>query len=86
MKWVSEHSNFHYIPVLSEPDAKWEGRTGWVHDSVVADHADLNPFEIYMSGPPPMINAGKEAFLAHNLAEEHLYSDSFEYGAAAGGK
>ena len=83
LKWVEEHPNFTYVPVLSEPDADWQGRTGWVHESVVADHADLSGFEVYMSGPPPMINAGKEAFLAHGLDETRLYSDSFEYGAAA---
>ena len=81
-QWAAEHSNFSYIPVLSEPNQDWQGRTGWVHDSVVADHADLSGFDVYMSGPPPMIDAGKEAFLAHNLDENRLYSDSFEYAAA----
>jgi CDP-4-dehydro-6-deoxyglucose reductase len=82
-QWAKEHGNFSYIPVLSEPGADWQGRTGWVHESVVAEHADLSDFEVYMSGPPPMIDAGKETFLAHGLSEEHLFSDSFEYGAAA---
>jgi len=82
-QWAEEHSNFTYIPVLSEPGSGWQGRTGWVHDSVVADHADLSGFEVYMSGPPPMIDAGKAAFLAHGLDQTRLYSDSFEYGAAA---
>lgn len=84
-KWSREHDNFSYIPVLSEPDEEWQGRTGWVHDSVVADHADLSDFEVYMSGPPPMIEAGKTAFLAHGLQEDRLYSDSFEYGALSQG-
>jgi CDP-4-dehydro-6-deoxyglucose reductase len=83
LQWAEEHANFSYIPVLSEPDADWPGRTGWVHDSVLRDHPDLSEFEVYMSGPPPMINAGKTAFLAHGLKQEQLYSDSFEYGALA---
>ena len=82
-KWASEYSNFSYTPVLSEPDADWRGETGWVHEAVVTDYPDLSGHEVYMSGPPPMIEAGKEAFLAHGLAGEELYSDSFEYGAAA---
>jgi CDP-4-dehydro-6-deoxyglucose reductase len=81
-KWSQEHDNFSYIPVLSEPDEGWEGRTGWVHECVVTDHDDLSGYEVYMSGPPPMIDAGKDAFLAHGLKQERLYSDSFEYGAA----
>ncbi|MDJ0806239.1 MAG: CDP-6-deoxy-delta-3,4-glucoseen reductase [Gammaproteobacteria bacterium] len=82
-QWAEQHSNFSYIPVLSEPADDWQGRTGWVHESVVADHTDLSGFEVYMSGPPPMIDAGKTAFLNQGLDETRLYSDSFEYGAAA---
>jgi CDP-4-dehydro-6-deoxyglucose reductase len=83
LSWTQEHSNFRYIPVLSEPDEDWQGRTGWVHESVVEDHPDLSDYEVYMSGPPPMIDAGKATFLAHNLKQDQLYSDSFEYGAKA---
>jgi CDP-4-dehydro-6-deoxyglucose reductase len=83
--WVSDHANISYTPVLSEPDPDWEGESGWVHERVVADYPDLSGHDVYMSGPPPMINAGKEAFLAHGLPAENLFSDSFEYGAAASG-
>jgi len=83
LQWTEEHSNFRYIPVLSEPDADWQGRSGWVHESVVNDHPDLSDYDVYMSGPPPMIDAGKATFLAHGLDQERLYSDSFEYGAKA---
>lgn len=82
--WAAAHDNFSYTPVLSEPDGDWRGRTGWVHEAVVADYPDLSGHEVYMSGPPPMIAAGKSAFLDHGLPGEHLFSDSFEYGAAAG--
>jgi CDP-4-dehydro-6-deoxyglucose reductase len=83
VKWLQEHENFKYVPVLSEPEADWQGRNGWVHESVVQDHPDLRGFEVYMSGPPPMIDAAKAAFLDHGLDPTHLYSDSFEYGAKA---
>jgi CDP-4-dehydro-6-deoxyglucose reductase len=72
--------------VLSEPDPDWQGESGWVHERVVADYPDLSGYDVYMSGPPPMINAGKQAFLDHGLPGENLFSDSFEYGAAAGGE
>jgi CDP-4-dehydro-6-deoxyglucose reductase len=84
--WATEHTHVRYTPVLSEPDPDWQGERGWVHEHVVSDYPDLSGYDVYMSGPPPMINAGKQAFLAHGLPGEHLYSDSFEYGAAAGGE
>ena len=80
--WAANNDNFRYTPVLSEPDGDWGGERGWVHEAVVADYPDLSGHEVYMSGPPPMIEAGKQAFLAHGLPGEDLYSDSFEYGAA----
>jgi CDP-4-dehydro-6-deoxyglucose reductase len=80
--WIAEHDNFRYTPVLSEPDADWTGETGWVHERVVDDYPDLSTHEVYMSGPPPMIEAGKQVLLNHGLSGEDLYSDSFEYGAA----
>jgi CDP-4-dehydro-6-deoxyglucose reductase len=83
--WASAHANLRYTPVLSDPDPDWEGEHGWVHERVVADYPDLSGYDVYMSGPPPMIEAGKQAFLAHGLPGENLFSDSFEYGAAAAG-
>ena len=68
-------------PVLSEPreEDRWDGRTGWVHEAVVDDYSDLSGHDVYMSGPPAMIEAGKAAFTAAGLAQEALYYDSFEY-------
>lgn len=79
--WVSRHSQLTYVPVLSEakPEDCWQGRSGWVHDAVVADFADLSGYDIYLSGPPPMVNAAKAAFVAQGLPESQLYYDSFEY-------
>ncbi len=75
-----------FIPVLSEPDADWSGRSGWVHEAVLADHSDLSGFDLYMAGPPPMIQAAKAAFLTAGLPSEHLYADAFEFSEPTQGK
>lgn len=79
--WTREHTHFRYTPVLSEPPSKdqWSGRTGWVHEAVIADHPDLSQYEVYASGPPPMIDALKKAVTAHGLPDDRLYYDSFEH-------
>jgi CDP-4-dehydro-6-deoxyglucose reductase len=79
--WAREHANFDFVPVLSEPDADWVGRRGWVHEAVLQDWPDLSGFDVYMAGPPPMIVAARDAFRAAGLADEHMFYDSFEYGA-----
>jgi len=78
-QWAAEHPNFSYTPVLSEPDTDWSGRAGFVHEAVVEDYPDLAGFDLYMSGPPVMINAAREAFTGHGLTMDHIYSDAFEY-------
>lgn len=77
--WAREHGNFRYTPVLSEPDPQWQGRRGWVHEAVVADYPDLSGYDVYMSGPPVMIEAAVAAFANCGVDRQHLYSDAFEY-------
>ncbi|MDH4030393.1 MAG: CDP-6-deoxy-delta-3,4-glucoseen reductase [Chromatiales bacterium] len=79
--WTSER--FAFVPVLSEPQAEdvWAGRTGWVHRAVLADFPDLSGLDVYAAGPPAMIEAAREEFLAAGLPKERLFFDSFDYAA-----
>ena len=78
-EWAAAHPNMRYTPVLSEPDAGWKGAAGWVHEAVLADYPDLSGHDLYMSGPPPMVFAARDAFGQAGLSEEHMYSDVFEW-------
>jgi CDP-4-dehydro-6-deoxyglucose reductase len=81
--WAAEHAHITYTPALSEDsdsDAAAHGFSGFVHEAVVAAYPDLASFDVYMSGPPAMIEAAKAAFLAHGLPEDRLFYDSFEFG------
>jgi CDP-4-dehydro-6-deoxyglucose reductase len=80
-QWEREHANFRFVPVLSEPDAGWEGKTGFVHQVVAQEHPDISGFDVYMAGPPVMVNAGREVFEAAGLTLENMFSDAFEYAA-----
>ncbi len=78
--WAASHEHIRFTPVLSDSDdPDWRGRTGLVHEAVIRDHDDLWPFDVYMSGPPALIDAGRHAFAEHGLPERHLYYDSFEF-------
>jgi CDP-4-dehydro-6-deoxyglucose reductase, E3 len=83
--WVAANPNFSYTPVLSaaEPGDNWTGRTGLVHEAVVADYPDLSGVDVYASGPPAMIEAVKHAGFARGLTPERLHFDSFEYAPDA---
>lgn len=79
--WASQHADFAYVPVLSEADSDWQGRGGWVHEAVLEDHPDLADYDIYMAGPPVMIKAAREAFVAKGVPEAQMFYDAFEYAA-----
>lgn len=78
---VPQYENLKYTPVLSEPrdEDKWQGETGFVHESVLAKYSDLSGFDVYLSGPPAMVKTGMDAFYEIGLPETQIYSDSFEY-------
>ena len=82
-QWEQQLENFRFTPVLSEPatGSAWQGETGFVHHSVLQHYPDLSSVDLYMSGPPVMIENAREAFLQAGLSRQHMYSDAFEYNA-----
>lgn len=78
-QWATAHANIHYTPVLSDPDDNWQGRKGFLHDAVLQDFTDLSGFEVYASGPPAMVYAGRDAFVPHGIDPQSYYSDAFEF-------
>ncbi len=83
-RWESEHpEHFSFTAVLSEPQPgdEWTGETGWVHDSVLRRYPDLSDFEVYASGPPPMIEIIRDTFPSCGLPADGLFYDSFEFSS-----
>lgn len=78
-EWLAQRHNITYVPVLSEPDADWKGRKGYVHQAIVEDFSDLSGFDAYLCGPPPMIHSAKDAFTQLGMDMERIYSDSFNF-------
>ena len=78
--WQQAHANFTFIPVLSEPlpEDGWRGRSGLVHEAILADFDDLSGYEVYACGAPIMVASGKQQFTAlRGLPPEAFYSDPF---------
>jgi CDP-4-dehydro-6-deoxyglucose reductase len=78
-RWAATTSHFRFVPVISDPEFAAGLPTGLVHEAVLAEHARLDDVDVYMSGPPAMIDAGRRAFVESDLPEERLYYDSFDY-------
>jgi CDP-4-dehydro-6-deoxyglucose reductase len=82
-KWADEHDNFDFIPVLSDPMPQddWAGRTGFVHQAVLADQANLSEVQVYCCGAPAMVEAAHQDFSARGLPEYEFFSDAFTFAA-----
>ena len=80
-QWAAEHAHIRYVPVLSEPAAgdAWTGRTGFVHQAVLADFPDLSGYQVYACGAPVMIDVAKRDFIAQGLPEEEYFADAFTF-------
>jgi NAD(P)H-flavin reductase/ferredoxin len=83
-RWMREHPNFRFVPVLSEADDEdaWSGRTGLVHEAILEDFPDLSGCEVYACGSLQMVRTARPAFLAQGLAEGSCFSDALTPGGA----
>jgi len=78
-RWQREHTNFHFVPVLSDlpEDDAWAGRRGLVHEAMMTDFPDMRGYELYACGSVGMIESAVPAFVAQGLAEGLCYTDAF---------
>ncbi len=84
-KWAREHANFTFVPVLSDAGAEdqWTGRTGLVHEALLADFPSLAGHLVYACGSMQMVEHARPALLAHGLDEASCLSDAFVPQSAA---
>jgi CDP-4-dehydro-6-deoxyglucose reductase, E3 len=81
LEWVRRYPQLRFTAVLSEA-TRSDYRTGLVHDAVLADYPNLEPFEVYAAGPPALIEAIRATF----PRQDRLLFDSFDYAVDAGGR
>jgi CDP-4-dehydro-6-deoxyglucose reductase len=77
-----------YVPVLSEPKPEdaWSGRTGLVHQAVMADLPDLSGHQVYACGAPIMVDSARHDFSANcSLPDDEFFADSFTSAADQAG-
>lgn len=79
-QWAADLPQFTYVPVVSNalPEDQWQGRTGFVHQAILADLPDLSQHQVYACGAPVMVDSAKRDFVAQcGLPEEEFYADAF---------
>jgi NAD(P)H-flavin reductase len=77
-KWATRVTWFAVTPVLSEPDADWQGATGLVHRAVLKDCSDLSGAQVYACGNPLMIRHARRDFeTSARLPADQFFADPF---------
>jgi CDP-4-dehydro-6-deoxyglucose reductase, E3 len=77
---AAELPQLRYVPVLSEPHADdgWRGRTGLVHQALMADWPDLSGHQVYACGTPAMVDAAQRDLVALcGLPADEFIADAF---------
>ena len=80
MQAAAEMPSLRYVPVLSEPtaDDDWTGRTGFVHQAVMADWPELSGHQVYACGAPVMVESAQRDFVMRcALPADEFYADAF---------
>ena len=82
--WVQDKlqsmPNLRYVPVVSDAQLAdaWTGRTGFVHQAVLQDHADLSGYQVYACGAPVVVDSARRDFCASaDLPEDEFFADAF---------
>jgi CDP-4-dehydro-6-deoxyglucose reductase/3-phenylpropionate/trans-cinnamate dioxygenase ferredoxin reductase subunit len=81
---AERHPWLTFVAVVSRPGPEWTGRAGHVQDAVLADHPDLQDFDAYVCGSPPMTDDARAAFLAAGLDPARFHADPFVESGEAG--
>jgi CDP-4-dehydro-6-deoxyglucose reductase/ferredoxin-NAD(P)+ reductase (naphthalene dioxygenase ferredoxin-specific) len=73
----AQHPNLKFVPVLSEPDAPTDRRTGYLSEAIGKDFADLDGFKAYLAGPPIMVETCTQVLRRRGLARQNCHADAF---------
>lgn len=75
---LADRTPLEFVPALSElwPEG-WRGETGMVTAAVARHLPDLEGYDAYLCGPPPMIDAAIPLLVDRGVRERNVYFDAF---------
>ena len=76
---VSHFPKSTFVPMVSRGnlDDGWFGRRGLVHLPALSDFADLRGAEVFVCGPPGLVDAAERDCIASGLSADRFYADAF---------
>lgn len=72
---VKKHHNFHFVPVLSDPDKPWKGETGYVQAVMTKLLKDFSGKDVYLCGVQAAVEEQK--VLCDKLGFKNIYFEKY---------
>ena len=69
--------DFSYHPIISKASEQWQGKSGFIHEHLDKNQLTEQSFDMYLCGPPPMIEAVKTWLDEQAIEDCHIYSEKF---------
>ncbi|MEM5316414.1 anthranilate 1,2-dioxygenase electron transfer component AntC [Paraburkholderia sp. JHI869] len=69
--------NFTCDIVVMNPSEVWQGKTGLIPEHFDRAMLEASPFDMYLCGPPPMVEAIKTWLASASLDDHRLYYEKF---------
>ncbi|MBM3486838.1 MAG: 2Fe-2S iron-sulfur cluster binding domain-containing protein [Alphaproteobacteria bacterium] len=63
--------------IVVQGNAGWTGRTGYVTDLLAPDLINKGECDVYLCGPPPMIEVAERWLAAHGVAPHRIHAEKF---------
>jgi Na+-transporting NADH:ubiquinone oxidoreductase subunit NqrF len=80
---AKRHTNFFYIPVLTEASDQWQGATGYVTPALIKEKLSVDEkAHYYFCGPPVMTDGIVESLEASGVTDEYIHTEKFASPAA----
>ena len=74
---AEQNENFIFTPVLSSPTEVTQRRTGMLHEVLDLDINAIDDFEVYLAGPPQMVDCCVEVLKQHHIRSNQIFADPF---------
>ncbi|WP_412521946.1 NAD(P)H-flavin reductase [Shewanella algae] len=78
-EWYQAHPWLHFVPVVEQAEADWQGKQANLLAQIRSDFVSLVGYDIYIAGRFDMVGAARELFREMGLDEAHLYGDAFAF-------
>jgi predicted ferric reductase len=78
---LKEQMNLTVVHVIEQPDADWEGETGYITQKILEKYlpeGERNEYIYFLCGPVPMIDPVEKAILQMGAPQRNIYTEQYD--------